>query len=55
MSGYVEAGYLIVIATLGGYSISVITRERAAKRRASPAAPVTPPPAPAPAAADDER
>ncbi|MDA8038207.1 MAG: hypothetical protein M0Z69_03415 [Actinomycetota bacterium] len=33
MSGYVEAGYSVVLVALGGYSISVVVRERAARRR----------------------
>jgi hypothetical protein len=33
MNGYVEAGYLICFGTLGAYSLSLVTRERAARRR----------------------
>ncbi len=33
MSGYVEAGYMIVLGSLGAYALSLVARERAAKRR----------------------
>ena len=33
MSGYVEAGYVIVLSTLFLYAVSVVVRERAARRR----------------------
>ncbi|MGH9292440.1 MAG: hypothetical protein ACRD0B_03630 [Acidimicrobiales bacterium] len=33
MSGYVEAGYVVALATLGGYSLSILARERASRRR----------------------
>ena len=33
MSGYVEVGYVIVLGSLGSYAVSLVTRERAARRR----------------------
>lgn len=33
MSGYVEAGYAVVLATLAAYSASVLAREKSARRR----------------------
>jgi len=33
MNGYVEAGYVVILGTLGGYSVSLLARERAARRR----------------------
>jgi hypothetical protein len=33
MSGYVEAGYAIALVSLSGYSLSIVFRERAARRR----------------------
>jgi hypothetical protein len=33
MNGYVEAGYVVILGTLGGYSVSLVARERAARRR----------------------
>jgi hypothetical protein len=36
MSGYVEAGYLVVVVGLGGYAVSLVARERSARRRLSP-------------------
>lgn len=33
MSGYVEAGYVVILGTLSVYSVSLVTRERAARRR----------------------
>jgi hypothetical protein len=33
-SGYVVAGYLIMAATLGGYTLRLFARARAARRRA---------------------
>lgn len=33
MSGYVEAGYSVVLVTLAGYTISLVRRERAVRRR----------------------
>ena len=33
MNGYVEAGYVVVLGTLGTYSVSLLARERAARRR----------------------
>lgn len=38
MSGYIEAGYVVVLATLGTYSASMVVRERAARRRLGPGA-----------------
>ena len=34
MNGYVEAGYVVILGTLGTYSVSLVARERAARRRA---------------------
>jgi len=34
MNGYVEAGYVVVLATLGTYGATMVGRERAARRRA---------------------
>lgn len=36
MSGYTEAGYVIVLCTLFGYAVSLVTRERAIRRRLPP-------------------
>jgi len=33
MNGYVEAGYAVILGSLGTYSVSLIARERAARRR----------------------
>lgn len=33
MSGYVEAGYLVVLGSLGAYAVSLVQRERAARNR----------------------
>jgi hypothetical protein len=33
MNGYVEAGYVVVLGTLSVYGVTLITRERAARRR----------------------
>jgi hypothetical protein len=33
MNGYVEAGYLVVLGTLGTYGATLVARERAARRR----------------------
>ena len=33
MSGYVEAGYTVTFLTLGTYAVSLVARERAARRR----------------------
>ncbi|MGO9560670.1 MAG: hypothetical protein ACLPQS_11990 [Acidimicrobiales bacterium] len=38
MSGYIELGYTVVLATLATYSVSVIVREKAARRRLSASA-----------------
>ena len=35
MSGYIEAGYVIVLGSLAVYASSLLTRERAARRRVS--------------------
>jgi hypothetical protein len=35
MNGYVEAGYVVILGTLGTYSVTLVARERAARRRAS--------------------
>ncbi|MGA3215480.1 MAG: hypothetical protein ABSD97_07305 [Acidimicrobiales bacterium] len=34
MNGYVEAGYVVVLGTLGSYGGALLLRERAARRRA---------------------
>ncbi len=49
MNGYVEAGYVVILGTLGGYSVSLVARERAARRRVGgkPAADRDAPAAPA--------
>jgi hypothetical protein len=42
MNGYVEAGYVVVLGTLGTYGVALAARERVARRRlgtASSAAP----------------
>jgi hypothetical protein len=33
VNGYVEAGYLIVLGSLGTYGVGLLARERAARRR----------------------
>ena len=33
MNPYVEAGYVVVLGTLGTYSVTLLARERAARRR----------------------
>jgi len=33
MNGYVESGYVVVFASLGTYGLSLLGRERAARRR----------------------
>ena len=33
MNGYVEAGYVVGLGTLAGYAVSLVVRERAARRR----------------------
>ncbi len=33
MNGYVEAGYIVGLGTLGIYAVSLLARERAARRR----------------------
>ncbi|MGO9963677.1 MAG: hypothetical protein ACLPUG_09660 [Acidimicrobiales bacterium] len=33
MNGYVEAGYVVVLGTLSVYGVTLVTRERAARRR----------------------
>ena len=38
MSGYVEAGYVVAFATLGGYALSLVVRERSVRRRLAAAA-----------------
>jgi hypothetical protein len=32
MSGYIEAGYVIALGSLGSYALSLLRRERAARR-----------------------
>jgi hypothetical protein len=36
VSGYTEAGYAIVLCTLVSYAVSLVTRERATRRRLPP-------------------
>jgi len=38
MNGYVEAGYAVILGTLGAYSITLVARGRAAQRRTAPTA-----------------
>jgi hypothetical protein len=33
MNGYVEAGYVVVLGTLGTYGVTLLARERAVRRR----------------------
>jgi hypothetical protein len=33
MNGYVEAGYVVVLGTLGTYGVTLVARERSARRR----------------------
>jgi len=33
MSGYVEVGYVVVLGSIAGYALSLVSRERAARRR----------------------
>ncbi|MGD0983986.1 MAG: hypothetical protein ABSA65_09235 [Acidimicrobiales bacterium] len=33
MNGYVEAGYVVVLGTLSTYGVTLVARERAARRR----------------------
>jgi hypothetical protein len=37
VSGYIDAGYAIVLGSLGLYGVSLVARERAARRRAGTA------------------
>ena len=46
MNGYVEAGYVVILGTLGGYSVSLVARERAARRRVAGNLPPTATPLP---------
>jgi hypothetical protein len=41
VSGYIEAGYVVALGSLATYAISLVTRERAARRRL-PTTPVPP-------------
>jgi hypothetical protein len=36
VSGYIEAGYIVALGSLGGYALSLVTRERAARSRLPP-------------------
>ncbi|MFZ0170045.1 MAG: hypothetical protein WAL04_00040 [Acidimicrobiales bacterium] len=36
MSGYIEVGYVIVLGSLATYATSLVSRERAARRRLPP-------------------
>lgn len=42
MSGYIEAGYVVALGSLATYAISLVTRERAARRRLPTTAPAEP-------------
>jgi hypothetical protein len=42
MSGYVEAGYVVVLGTLGIYGVALAARERAARRRLGTASSTAP-------------
>lgn len=42
MSGYIEAGYAMALGSLAIYALSLVTRERASRRRLPPAAPGEP-------------
>ena len=33
MSGYIQAGYLVTLIILGGYAVTLVVRERSARRR----------------------
>jgi len=33
MNGYVEAGYVVILGTLGTYAVTLVARERATRRR----------------------
>ncbi len=46
MSGYIDAGYVIVLGTLGVYGTTLLARERAARRRAGQPPDVVAPPQP---------
>ncbi len=37
MNGYVEAGYAVVLGTLGAYSMTLVARGRSAQRRTAAA------------------
>ena len=56
MSGYVEAGYVVVLSTLSVYAVSLLARERVARKRlrrdVAPRAAVGLVEGPAPAAGD---
>jgi len=39
MNPYVEAGYVVVLGTLGTYAVALVARERAARRRVGGAQP----------------
>ncbi|MGA2803671.1 MAG: hypothetical protein ABSF89_04670 [Acidimicrobiales bacterium] len=43
MNGYVEAGYVVVLGTLSIYGATLVTRERAARRRVGAATSVAQP------------
>jgi hypothetical protein len=36
VSGYIEAGYVVALGSLAAYALSLVTRERAARRRLPP-------------------
>ena len=52
MNGYVETGYVVILASLGTYATALVSRERAAKRRLGGASVTPSPPAARPAVTD---
>lgn len=44
MSGYVEAGYAIALSVISSYALSIVWRERAARRRIGDRPKAAPPP-----------
>jgi hypothetical protein len=43
MNGYVEAGYVVILGSLGTYAATLVGRERAARRRVRESSPSRPP------------
>lgn len=48
MSGYVEAGYIVVLGSLAAYSVRLLRRRRVLERKISPVPGPPAPPAPDP-------